>query len=63
VSEVEAWLAHIQRSHPNWRLGATEVGACWEAVARPTATATHVVVRRTLRELATRLAELEGDHE
>jgi hypothetical protein len=64
VNELETALAYLARQHPRWSVAPTEQGQRWQAVARPTASSVHVVVKPTLRELAFRLEELDwGDHE
>lgn len=57
--QLDSALARMERDHPNWKVGPTEVGQWWEAVAHPTSTSTHVAVCRSLPELALRLDEIE----
>ncbi len=56
---MNASLAYITVRHPLWAVGATEQGAWWEAITRPTSTAIHVVCRPSLAALAARLDEIE----
>jgi len=47
----------LQRHGKQWQLGLDEDTGMWTAVQRPSPTAVHVIVARTLGELAVKLDE------
>jgi len=59
MDEPNPEIAAIEGRHPDWKVGRTESGLCWEAVTHPTERSLHVIVSTSLRELADRLEVIE----
>jgi hypothetical protein len=59
ADEPNPEIMEIERRHPRWKIGRTESGLCFEAVAHPTERSIHVVVSTSLRELGERLDAVE----
>ncbi len=53
-------LQLLRIEFPGWTVGPSGAGPVWEAVTRPTPTSLHVLVGRTLPELAVKLARADS---
>ena len=57
VNEFEQALTlqHLQSQYPDWTVGHSEAGIVWQAITKPTPSSEHILIGRTLEELAARL--------